>query len=124
MTDNVAYELTIDPSVGDSLQIPGLGTFDPGKTYEISKEEADSYRSFWTRNGELGATLLQNSKKMYGVTVTTPKSGGSDDKQDDSKQEAESDKQDDSKQEAESDKQDDSKQEAESDKQEDEGGAQ
>jgi hypothetical protein len=69
---DTAYELKIDLPEGDPIQIPGLGTFETGKTYEISKDEAEGYRQYWKREGKLGPTLLQASKKMYRVLVTVP----------------------------------------------------
>jgi hypothetical protein len=71
MTSDNAYELKVDLPEGDPIQIPGLGTFDTGKTYEISQEEANGYREYWKRNGQLGPTLLQASKKMHRIVVTT-----------------------------------------------------
>jgi len=72
MTSDTVYELKVDLPEGDPIQIPGLGTFDTGKTYEISKEEADGYREYWKREGKLGPTLLQASKKMHRVVVIVP----------------------------------------------------
>ena len=85
MSDNdekVAYEISFDlvgPPRGGTVQVPGLGTFENGKTYEVTKAEADAYRSFHTRQtpivddetkeirgteAELGPTLLQAFKKL------------------------------------------------------------
>jgi hypothetical protein len=88
--EDAAYELNIDlPNLpkGELVQIAGLGTFENGSSYTITKSEADSYRSYHSRvvpvtgdndevlgsDLELGSTLLQASKYMYGVTVETSK---------------------------------------------------
>jgi hypothetical protein len=73
------YKLEVDvPHLpkGEPVQIPGLGTFANGETHEIEKEDAEAYRVYNGRDGELGQTLLQASKNMYGVEVSTGQSGG------------------------------------------------
>jgi hypothetical protein len=82
------YELTIDqPNLpkGEPIQIVGLGTFENGSTYTITKDQNESYRAAHARqvpiigeNDEIlgsevepGPTVLQASKSMYGVEVTT-----------------------------------------------------
>lgn len=90
--EKVQYELTIDqPNLpkGELVQIPGLGTFENGHTYEVTKQEADSYRVYHTRqvpkedkdgnivgsDVELGPTLLQAMKHSRTVHVVTHKEG-------------------------------------------------
>lgn len=83
------YEITVDnpnSPKGEPIQIPGLGTFENGSTYVVSKDEAASYRAYHatqtTVRGadddsifgadlEQGPTLLQAAKNMYGVEVST-----------------------------------------------------
>lgn len=91
--DKVVYNLDVDqPGLpkGELVQIPGLGTFENGSSYEVTKSEADAYRSYNstqepTHNDEeeitgsemtLGPTLLEASKTMYGIEVTTASSTG------------------------------------------------
>lgn len=87
--EDAVYEMTIDQEnlpKGEPIQIAGLGTFENGITYTISKEEADAYRVYHTQHEDVidadtqavlgteavaGPTLLQASKNMYGVEVTT-----------------------------------------------------
>lgn len=93
----LVYELTLDqPNLpkGELVQIPGLGTFENGSTYDIDADQAYSFRTYHVRSVpfvdeetqailgssvELGPTLLQASKTMYGVEVATygkqPKEG-------------------------------------------------
>jgi hypothetical protein len=92
MADNekVAYELELDlpgHPKGEGVQIPGLGTFENGSVYEVTEEEAQSYRVYHTRqvqqtdehgnvlgaDTELGPTLLQAFRKYEGITVTVAK---------------------------------------------------
>lgn len=92
MSEDVAYELTVDlPDYpkGELVQIPGLGTFENGDSYSVSKEEADAYRAYHTRQipiedketsaivGSklvLGPTLLKASKSMVvGISVIVAK---------------------------------------------------
>jgi hypothetical protein len=84
------YTLTIDlPDLpkGELVQIPGLGTFENGESYEVSKQDADAYRAYNSTQEPvideetqavlgsemtLGPTLLQASQSMMeGITVTT-----------------------------------------------------
>jgi len=83
----IVYEVKIDqPNLpeGEPIQIPGLGTFENGGTYDVSEAEAEAYRSFHTRqvpkideetqsivgaDVELGPTLAQAAENMYGVSV-------------------------------------------------------
>lgn len=87
--EDAVYELTVDqPNLpkGELVQIPGLGTFENGGTYTVSKEEAEGYRTYHSKvepvvNEDDGAvvgsqvvsgpTLLQASKNMYGIEVST-----------------------------------------------------
>lgn len=86
--EDVMYEITVDqPSLpkGEQVQIPGLGTFENGYTYTVTKGEANGYRTYHTcqvdvldedmnvvgSDVELGPTLLQAAKSMYGVEVST-----------------------------------------------------
>lgn len=86
--DSPAYKLTVDlPDLpkGELVQIPGLGTFENGSSYEVTQEEADGYRVYHqfvkpvtNKDGaivgaetELGNTLLEAAKTMYGVEVET-----------------------------------------------------
>jgi len=92
--DDAVYELTIDlPSIpkgneDHQIQIPGLGTFENGRTYEVSKEQAEAFRAYHTvqesvvdedtgaylgSDAKPGPTLLEAAKSMYGVTVETVK---------------------------------------------------
>jgi hypothetical protein len=46
-----AYEVTINaPGLpkGELVQIPGLDTYENGSTNEVTKEQADAYRSYHT----------------------------------------------------------------------------
>lgn len=87
--EDAVYELTVDqPNLpkGELVQIPGLGTFKNGSSYPVTKAEADAYRTYHSKvvtvddkddedfggsRLELGPTLLQASKTMYGVEVVT-----------------------------------------------------
>lgn len=87
--EDPVYTVTVDnPTLpkGEPIQIVGLGTFENGGTYTVSKQEADAYRTYHSalvttrdeRDGsilgadtELGPTLLQASKTMFGVEVST-----------------------------------------------------
>lgn len=93
--DDVAYVMEIDVEgspKGEEFQIAGLGTFKNGETYEVTKEEADAYRTYHSRQKpileegtnailgselENGPTLLQAAKGMHGVKVSTPGSSNS-----------------------------------------------
>lgn len=104
------YEMTIDQPnrpKNDPIQIPGLGTFANGGTYTIDDEAAQSFRSYHSRQttvvdekteavkgtkAELGPTLLEASKNMYGVEVTVAKEQKSDNKSNDANKGAEEDK--------------------------------
>lgn len=95
--EDAVYELTIDqPNLpkGEPVQIPGLGTFENGYSYTISKDEADAFRTYHTRQvpvtneetGEIvgsdlekGPTLLEAAKSMYGVEVTSFDKSNTDD---------------------------------------------
>jgi hypothetical protein len=82
---DVEYKMTVDqPNLpkGEPVQIPGLGTFDNGGTYEVSREQAAAYHQtlepVYNDDREIvgsepanGPTLLQASKSMYGVEVET-----------------------------------------------------
>jgi hypothetical protein len=83
----IVYEVKIDqPNLpeGEPIQIPGLGTFENGGTYDVSEAEAEAYRSYHTRqvpkidpetkaylgaDVELGPSLADVAESMYGVTV-------------------------------------------------------
>lgn len=87
--EDAVYELSIDqPNLpkGEPVQIPGLGTFKNGSSHPVTKEEAQAFRVYHTRQENiideqtdevlgsqpvLGPTLLQASKNMFGVEVTT-----------------------------------------------------
>lgn len=86
--EDAVYSLTVDLPTspkGEPVQIAGLGTFDNGKTYTVSKEQADFFRSFNAvlvddvddkgnvvgSKLEQGPTLLEAAKTMYGVEVST-----------------------------------------------------
>lgn len=87
--EKVQYEVTLDlPGTpkGEPVQIVGLGTFDNGSTFEVTKEEAEYYRAFHVRQepivddetqailgseAVLGPTLLQAFKDTEGVEVVT-----------------------------------------------------
>lgn len=86
--EDTMYEITLDipgSPKGEPFQIVGLGTFENGGTYTVTKDEAETYRSHHSRlvpvvseddesiigsTVELGPTLLQDSKNMHGVTVS------------------------------------------------------
>ena len=88
------YALTVDlPNLpkGELIQIPGLGTFKNGDSFDINEEAAENYRVYHGRQEPIydqetgsilgtkwakGPTLLQASESMYGVTVKTASSGG------------------------------------------------
>jgi hypothetical protein len=70
------YELTVDnPNLGKNakVQIPGLGTFENGQTYTVSKEEADRFRVYQKSVGMPDRTLLQAFQKNDYVTVEVAK---------------------------------------------------
>jgi len=84
----MGYTLTVDiPNLGpnEEVQIPGLGTFKNGGTYEVDDELAERYRVAHTtvvpefdennnlvaNNEEQGPTLLEAAKSMYGIEVKT-----------------------------------------------------
>lgn len=84
--EDAVYELTIDqPNLpkGEPVQIPGLGTFENGYSYTISRDEAEAFRTYHTRQKvkygddgsivgselEKGPTLLEAAKNMYGLEV-------------------------------------------------------
>lgn len=86
--EKVVYEISFDlesAPKGEPIQVPGLGTFENGKAYEVTKAEADAYRAFHVHQepvyndkdemvgteAVLGPTLLQAAKHMYGVEVST-----------------------------------------------------
>lgn len=86
--EDVVYTMDVDldgSPKGEQIQIAGLGTFENGSSYDITRAEAEAYRSYNTRyetivgendeilgsTPELGPTLLQASKTMFGVEVTT-----------------------------------------------------
>jgi hypothetical protein len=87
------YEIAIDlPDLpeGELVQIPGLGTFENGGTYEISEEEAVAYQAYHatvametdeegntTTELVSGPALHEAGETMYGVDVTavTTRSG-------------------------------------------------
>ena len=88
------YVLTVDlPNLpkGELIQIPGLGTFKNGDSFDINEEAAENYRVYHGRQEPIydqetssilgtewapGPTLLQASEHMYGVSVKTTSSGG------------------------------------------------
>lgn len=87
-SEKVKYVLELDvPGLvkGEGVEIPGLGVFENGGSYDITEEEAERYRDMHsvvdygfddegvqtesiTRRGE---TLLQRSHSMNGITVST-----------------------------------------------------
>lgn len=86
--DKVVYEIALDlPGLAKDavVEIPGLGTFENGGVYEVTKTEADGYRIFHTHQepvldedgvilgseAVLGRTLLQAFKNETGVDVVT-----------------------------------------------------
>lgn len=90
--EDAVYELTIDqPNLpkGEPIQIPGLGTFENGHSYTVTKDQANAFRVYHTRQvsvtdeagaivgsrPERGQTLLQAADTMYGVTVETVEAG-------------------------------------------------
>lgn len=84
----VVYKLTVDvpgSPEGEVFQIPGLGEFENGASYEISNEEAANYQLYHStmvldKKGnfisKLGPTLKSAAKSMHGVTVTSVSDGG------------------------------------------------
>jgi hypothetical protein len=90
---DTVYELTVDvPSSpkGEPIQIPGLGTFENGGTYGVNEDDAQAFRTYhsvqkpvYSEEGqmilgnevELGPTLLQASKSMFGVEVSSVGTG-------------------------------------------------
>jgi hypothetical protein len=89
--EKVVYEITFDlPGTpkGQEVMVAGLGTFANGSTYEVTEEEAESYRSYHTSlkyeydkdnnlvgaTAEPGPTLLQAFSKTDGVDVNTVQS--------------------------------------------------
>src|SRR5689334_979644 len=88
MSDKVVYEVDLDVPgrpKGDQIQIAGLGTFSNGDSHEITDDQAQAFRVSRSTTepvlGDddevlgservLGPTLLQASKNMNGVSVTT-----------------------------------------------------
>lgn len=87
--EKVVYEVELDlPGIptGEPVQIPGLGTFNNGDTLDVTKREAEFYRSYHIHQepivdeetqailgseAVLGPTLLQAFKDTNGVKVTT-----------------------------------------------------
>jgi hypothetical protein len=84
--EDAMYKMTVDlPTLpkGEPVQIVGLGTFENKGTYTVTKDQAEYFRSHHSRQIEvrddtgdvvgseleLGPTLLQSSKNMYGVEV-------------------------------------------------------
>jgi hypothetical protein len=83
------YVLVVDipgSPKGEGVAITGLGEFKNGSSYDISKEQADNFRAlnstqemvYDSKTNEVlgaemvqGPTLLQASKTMHGITVTT-----------------------------------------------------
>jgi len=89
------YEVTLDQESlqkGSLIQIPGLGTFENGSTFEVNEDQHATYRAHhqemvmvlddndnpvlddngaYTFELQQGPTLLQASKGMNGVEVTT-----------------------------------------------------
>jgi hypothetical protein len=64
------YELKIDlpnSSQDAPVELDGLGLFENGKTYIISDEDANDWRSRSTRPGN--PTLLQAFKTTTGITI-------------------------------------------------------
>lgn len=83
----IAYEIEINqPNLpeGEPIQVPGLGTFENGQTYDVTEEEGNSYRAFHSyqepiigeNNEVLGANTLPGRdlaeafEGAYGITVT------------------------------------------------------
>lgn len=91
--EDAMYEMTVDlPTLpkGEPVQIVGLGTFENGSSFTVSKEEAERYRNHHAKQVEVrdedtgdllgsevqqGPTLLQVADSMYGVTVSTASKG-------------------------------------------------
>lgn len=86
--EEAVYELSVNqPNLpkGEPVQIAGLGTFKNGSSYPITKTQAEFYRTFHSTQVpvvddkdnvvgsevQLGPTILQDSKNMYGVEVVT-----------------------------------------------------
>jgi hypothetical protein len=90
----LVYEVTIDEEgtpKGQLIQIPGLGTFENGSTFDVDEDQHAQFRAYHTTTTpvedeegnlviedgtyvyetELGPTLLQASKGMNGVEVVT-----------------------------------------------------
>jgi len=83
----IAYELAIDVpghAEGTEIEIPGLGLFENGSTYDITVSEAEQFQILNTRlvdaedsdgniigvKSELGPTLAVASETMHGITAT------------------------------------------------------
>jgi hypothetical protein len=96
--EDVVYEITVDlDGIGknDEVQIPGLGTFKNGSTYEVTRAEAEAYRSYNTRQEPVhdeddnivgaeavpGPTLLQAFRHTTGVDVTTAQANNDDEEE-------------------------------------------
>jgi hypothetical protein len=85
--EKVVYTIDFDlpgTAKGQSVQVAGLGEFENGSSYDVTREEADAFRSYNIRqeshhneDGQLvtethlGPTLLQAFEHTEGVTVTT-----------------------------------------------------
>jgi hypothetical protein len=95
----LVYEVTIDEEgtpKGALIQIPGLGTFANGSTFDVDEDQHARFRAHhstttpvvddednlvvedgtYIYETELGPTLLQAAKGMNGVQVTTYAKGG------------------------------------------------
>jgi hypothetical protein len=92
--EKVVYEIAFDLpgfAKGEEVQVAGLGTFENGSTYQVTKAEAESYRSYNTSlkyeydednnlvgaTAEPGPTLLQAFEHTDGVEVNTVQSRSS-----------------------------------------------
>ena len=83
----LAYEVSLDlPGMpkGELVQIPGLGTFENGTSFDVTEEQANAYRVYHQRvdmvydeetnellgsEASVGPTLLQAYKNEQGVDV-------------------------------------------------------
>lgn len=57
---------------GEPVQIPGLGTFKNGSTYEITQSDDDAYRSYHTKalpNWDEEAKEYRGSKEVLGPSL-------------------------------------------------------